>query len=141
MKSKLLLSLTAMGLLWSQAGPNTAVITNLSDAKWTREPGDAPGTEGVMLREDPKTGATDLLARYPSGHVFRPHWHNSNERIVLLEGRLSLKDGDKEQFLDAGGVAILPAKEVQRMSCVSKTRCTFYAHWDGKLDFHPAAVK
>ena len=32
--------------------------------------------------------------------------------------------------------AALPAKEVQRMACVSTTRCTFYIHWDGKLDNH-----
>jgi len=137
MKSKLLLSLAAMGLLWSQAGPNTAIIANLADVKWTRDPGDAPGSDGVMLREDPKTGATELLARYPPGHVFKPHWHNVNERIVLLEGRLSLHQGESERFLDAGGFAFLPAREVQRMSCVSKTRCVFYAYWDGKLDFNP----
>jgi hypothetical protein len=33
----------------------------------------------------------------------------------------------------------LPAREVQKLACVSKTRCTFYVYWDGKLDFHAAA--
>ena len=110
MKSKLLLAMLAgLGLLCSQSGPGAAIIANLADAKWTREPGDAPGSEGVMLREDPQTGATELLARYPAGHVFAPHWHSVNERIVLLEGRLSLKQGDTEKFLDPGGFAFLPA--------------------------------
>jgi len=40
----------------------------------------------------------------------------------------------------SGGFAFLPAREVQRLSCVSKTRCTFYAYWDGKLDFHAASA-
>ena len=76
--------------------------------------------------------------RYPAGHVFRPHWHSTNERVVLLEGRLSLRQGDgPETFLETGGYAFLPAKEVQHTKCVSTTRCTFYVHWDGKLDFHP----
>ena len=36
------------------------------------------------------------------------------------------------------GFAFLPAKEMQNMACVSKSRCTFYILWDGKLDFHRA---
>jgi hypothetical protein len=36
------------------------------------------------------------------------------------------------------GFAFLPAREVQRLSCVSGTRCTFYIQWDGKLDNHKA---
>jgi ChrR Cupin-like domain len=140
MKIKLLLStLAGMGLLCSQTGPAAAITANLAEAKWTHDAGDPPGSESVLLREDPKTGAMELLARYPAGHVFAPHWHSVNERIVLLEGRISLKQTDGERFLDVGGFAFLPAREVQKLACVSKTRCTFYVYWDGKLDFHAAA--
>lgn len=118
----------------AQSGGSTAVIANLETAKWGHDQGDPPGSESVTLREDAKTGAMELLVRYPAGHVFSPHWHSSNERMILLEGRMSV--GGK--LLDPGGYAFLPAKEVQRMSCVSKTRCTFYVYWDGKLDFNPA---
>jgi hypothetical protein len=55
--------------------------------------------------------------------VFRAHWHTANERIVRLEGRLAVRHGDTES-----------------MSCVSKTRCTFYVYWDSKLDFHAASA-
>jgi quercetin dioxygenase-like cupin family protein len=116
-----------------------AVITNLAEANWTHEAGDPPGSESVALREDRGTGALELLVRYPAGHVFAPHWHSANERIILLEGRLSLRQGDREKFLDRGGFAYLPAREVQRLSCVSKTPCTFYVYWDGKLDFNAAS--
>ena len=58
---------------------------------------------------------------------------------MLLEGRLSLKQGDgRETFLEPGGYAFLPAQEVQHTKCVSTTRCAFYVMWDGKLDFNPA---
>jgi hypothetical protein len=67
-----------------------AMVVNSAQAKWTREAGDPPGAESVVLHEDSQTGATDLFARYPAGHVFRPHWHTANERIVLIEGRLSI---------------------------------------------------
>ena len=116
-----------------------AVIANLAEVKWSHETSDPPGSESVPLREDTAIGALDLLVRYPPGHVFPPHWHGANERIILLEGRLSLRQGDTEKFLDPGGFAYLPAREVQRLSCVSKTRCTFYVYWDGKPGSHAAA--
>jgi quercetin dioxygenase-like cupin family protein len=77
--------------------------------------------------------------RYPAGHVFAPHWHRTNERIIVLEGRLSLRQGDAVKYLDPGGFAYLPANEVQVMACVSETRCAFYLSWDGKPDFHKAS--
>jgi quercetin dioxygenase-like cupin family protein len=135
MKFKPALAAVALtgGLALSQT-----IITNHSTAKWVHEAGDAPGSESVTLREDPQTGALELLVRYPAGHVFKPHWHSANERMILIEGRMSLRQGNgPETFLESGGYAFLPAKEVQRSACISKTRCTFYVYWDGKLDFHP----
>ena len=101
--------------------------------------GDQPqGSDSVVLREDARTGGLELVATYPGGHVFPPHSHASNERIVLLEGRLSLSSGDTEKFLDAGGYAFLPAGEIQRMKCVSTGRCVFYVAWDGNPKSLPA---
>jgi quercetin dioxygenase-like cupin family protein len=109
-------------------------LVNPGVAKWTPA---RDGTESVVIREDDQT--TEYLVRVPAGHVFRPHWHSVDERTVLLEGRLSLRQGDgPETLLDAGGYAFLPAKEAQHTKCVSTTRCAFYVRWDGKLDFHPA---
>jgi quercetin dioxygenase-like cupin family protein len=114
-----------------------SVVTNLADAKWTHDKGDPPGSESVLLREDPQTGGMELLVRFPAGHVIAPHWHSANERVILAEGSLSVRVGDgPETVLTPGGFAFLPAREVQRLSCVSKTRCTFYIQWDGKLDNH-----
>ena len=76
--------------------------------------------------------------RDPSGHVFAPHWHSANERIVLLEGRLTIQVGELKTELEPAGFALLPAKEVQKLACVSKTRWSFYVYWDGKLDSHCA---
>ena len=45
--------------------------------------------------------------------------------------------GDRaETPLEPGGFGYLPAKEVQRLTCSSETRCTLYIAWDGKLDNH-----
>src|ERR1044072_5120362 len=117
------------------AGSN-AVIVNLDSAQWWREKGAAPGSEGVMLRKDAATGGMDLLVRFPAGHVIEPHFHDANERIVVVEGQLRLREDSGAKEINAGGYAFLPAGEVQRLSCSSKTRCTFYLAWDGKPTSH-----
>lgn len=121
--------------LWGQT-PSSAVIVNPSSAKWTREPNDPPGTEGVLLHTDQATGGMELMVRFPGGHVIRPHWHNSNERLLVLEGRLGIGQGEQQTQVDQGGYVFLPAHEVQYLSCTSKTRCTFYLAWDGDPASH-----
>jgi quercetin dioxygenase-like cupin family protein len=115
-----------------------AAVVNPATAKWSHQERDPPGAESVVLHEDPQSGALELFARYPAGHIFPPHWHDSNERIVLIEGRLSLREDDGEKFLEPGGFALLAAGKVQRMACVSKSRCSFYVYWDGNPKSHSA---
>jgi quercetin dioxygenase-like cupin family protein len=117
-------------------GPSQVIVANPNEAKWESESHDSSGSQSATLREDPQTGGLEILVRYPAGFVFPPHWHSANERIILLEGRLSIHKETKDEFLDPGGYAFLPAKEVQKIACVSTTRCMFYIYWDGKLDFH-----
>src|SRR5262245_57844955 len=128
---QIVLALGALAIAAGQSGAS-AVLTNLDTAKWTHDPGDPPGSESVMLRSDSRTGGMELLVRYPAGHVIAPHSHESNERIMVLEGQMTVRQGTGETQLNAGGYAFLPAGEVQRLSCSSKTRCTFYLAWDGK---------
>jgi len=108
-----------------------ALLVNLSSAPWTHDKGDPPGSESVMLREDPQTHGMELWVRFPAGHVIAPHYHESNERVMVLEGRLTFHQDSGDSSLEVGGYAFLPAKEVQRLSCTSKSRCTFYLAWDG----------
>ena len=120
-----------------QSGSN-AILTNLDTAKWEHEKGDPPGSEAVMLRQDAQTHGMELLVRFPGGHVIAPHSHDSNERIIVLEGRLTLRQDTRETVLKTGGFAFLPAREVQHLSCSSETPCTFYLAWDGDPRSHPA---
>src|SRR5215467_16226252 len=128
--------LTGIAVAHPDEATGRIVIVNPAENNWQHDPGDPPGSQSIVLREDAKTSGIELLARYPAGHVFPPHWHSANERIVLLEGRLSITNGGTVEYLDRGGFAFLPAKELQRMACVSQTGCSFYVYWDGKLDFH-----
>ena len=114
------------------------VLTNLDSAKWSHDKGDPPGSESVMLHQDPATGGMELLVRFSAGHVIAPHSHQSNERILVLEGQLTLKQDTGATVLKTGAYAFLPAREVQRLSCSSATRCTFYLAWDGNPKSIPA---
>src|SRR5689334_1100559 len=134
MTIRLAAAVASCAFLFLQGATEKSVVANLATSKWTHDSGDPPGSESVLLREDAASGAMELLVRYPAGHVFAPHWHSSNERVILLEGRMSVNGAT----LEPGGYAFLPAREVQRMSCTSSTRCSFYVHWDAKLDFHRA---
>jgi len=136
MNLRIFLPVVTLGIALAQ--PPSAILTNLDTAKWTHEKGDPPGAESVLLNEDSKTGGMELLVRFPSGHVIKPHWHDSNERIIVLEGQLTLRQDGGATSLNPGGYAFLPAHEVQRLSCTSNTRCTFYLAWDGKPASHPA---
>lgn len=113
-----------------------AVVVNLDTANWTYEKGSSDGSEGMMVRSDETTGGMDLLVRLPAGHIVPPHFHDSNERIFVAEGELTLRQDTGDTLLKSGGFAFLPAHQVQRLSCSSKTRCTFYLSWDGKSDSH-----
>jgi quercetin dioxygenase-like cupin family protein len=140
MTSKLWICLCSLALgafLYGHAetsGGPSRVLANPGEVKWES----SKGSESATLREDSKSGAIELFARYPAGHIFPPHWHSANERIVLIEGRISIENNGTQRFIEPGGYAYLPAREVQSMTCASQIRCSFYVFWDAPLDFHPA---
>ena len=131
----LVASLALLGQTATTPGNPGRVLVNPGDAKW--ETG-AHGSESATLREEKLSGALEVFARYPAGHVFPPHWHSANERIVLIEGRIAIEDGAQKRYVEPGGYAYLPAHQIQKMTCASETRCSFYVFWDSTLDFHPA---
>src|SRR4029453_346580 len=78
--------------------------------------------DSVLLREDPKTGAMDLLVRYPAGKKLNAHWHSVTERLVVVEGKITVNVGGAEKTITPGGVVIVPPKEAHQLSCVSDTK-------------------
>jgi quercetin dioxygenase-like cupin family protein len=123
---KLAISLALATLAFAQT--TAIVVPDLATAKWEKD-------DSVLLHEDPKTGGMDLLVRYPAGKKLNAHWHSVTERMVLLEGKMSVKLGDAAATeVVPGGVMIAPPKQAHQLTCTSTTRCTFYVAWDGKLD-------
>jgi quercetin dioxygenase-like cupin family protein len=134
---KLLTAAAALAIAAAQPVSN-AVATNPGSAKWSHDKGDPPGMESVFLREDARTGGIELLVRFPAGHAIAPHWHDSNERLIVLEGRMTLREESGETTLEPGGYAFLQAKGVQRLACAPGARCTVYLAWDGSPKSHAA---
>jgi quercetin dioxygenase-like cupin family protein len=130
---KTLLILGSLAMVFGQSA-SKAVAVNLDTAKWSQD----KDTESVPLRNDSMTGGTEMLVRFPGGHTIAPHWHESNERVLVLEGQLTLQQDQGATILNTGGYAYLPAHEAQKLSCSSITRCTFYLGWDGKPQSHAA---
>jgi len=128
--------LMLLGSLTTAAAQETSksTVINLDSSQWKHD----KESDSILLHADPKTGAMELLVRFPAGHVIAPHFHESNERLIVAEGQVTLKQDSGDTPIDAGGYAFLPAKVVQRLSCTSKTRCTFYLIWDGNPQSHPA---
>ena len=125
--------------LWGQT-PSKAVIVNPGEAKWTREKNAPADTESIMIRQDAATGGMEIMVRFPAGHVFKPHWHESNERVMVTEGQLAVKLGDRESHVEVGGYAFLPPREMQYLTCTQKSRCTMYLAWDGNPATHSEAL-
>jgi quercetin dioxygenase-like cupin family protein len=137
MSLRLTLLFQAAGFIAAGQTASNTIVVNLDTAHWTHEQGSPSGSEAAMVRADPVSGGMDLLVRFPPGHVIAPHFHDSNERIFVAEGQLTLRKDSGDVILKTGGFAFLPAGEVQRLSCSSTTRCSFYLSWDGKPDSHP----
>jgi quercetin dioxygenase-like cupin family protein len=133
-----LFSAAALLSIAAAQAPSNAVVTNLNTAKWSHDKGDPPGMESVLLRDDPRTGGIELLVRFPAGHAIAPHWHDSNERLIVLEGRMTVRQESGEMSLDPGAFAFLPARDVQRLACAPNARCTVYLAWDGSPKSHAA---
>jgi anti-sigma factor ChrR (cupin superfamily) len=119
----------------AQTGGGSLVMVDPGTAHWEHQQTDPPGAESVILHEDAASGGTEMLVRYPAGHQFAPHWHSANERMVVIEGVMRVEVDGVENNLGPGSYASLPARRLQKETCVSETRCGFYVFWDGKLDF------
>ena len=88
--------IAAVGLagvwLWGQTA-SKAVVVNPTEDKWEHEKngsGEHHAAAGCEDRRDGDHGAVSGRA------TCSPHWHESNERILVSDGELAVKQGDRE---------------------------------------------
>src|SRR5436305_12981605 len=112
-------SLIALTLA-AQTGSAPPIMVAPDSADWQHERFAPPGAESVLLRDDPATGGTEMLVRYPAGHKFEPHWHSANERMVVIEGTMQVEVDGVRKELGPGSYAWLPARKEQKETCISE---------------------
>jgi len=119
----------------SPDSPSTMLSITSTEWRWEPIPNMKPGAERVVLRQDPITGATELLARYPEGYIVPWHWHTANERLVVLEGKFRIEQKNHQIELERGGFVYQPGRNIHQVSCGSD-ECMYYALWDGPWDIN-----
>src|SRR5918998_1746914 len=89
----------------AHAGAHAAhVIVTPDKVKWGPAPPSLPpGAQLAVLEGDPsKAGAPFAIrAKLPDGYRVPPHWHPTNERIIVLQGTFGMGLG--ERFDPAAG--------------------------------------
>jgi quercetin dioxygenase-like cupin family protein len=63
-----------------------------------------------ILREDPRTHATQLLIRVPKQLHVPMHWHSANETHTVIRGNWAFEHDGKRDELGPGGFNYIPAK-------------------------------
>jgi quercetin dioxygenase-like cupin family protein len=123
----LLMVLSSLSFTYSLAGTPISVtqhdqahpshiMVNLDQTKWgPAPPALPPGAQMAVLDGDPsKAGAKfTIRAKFPDGYKVPPHWHQTDENVVVLKGVLMMGVGEKfdeaaAQELKEGGFAKMP---------------------------------
>ena len=71
------------------------VILTPGDLKWGPAPGLPAGAQIAVLDGDPgKPGFFSLRLKFPDGYKVPPHWHPTDENIVVVQGTFRAGMGD-----------------------------------------------
>ena len=101
----------------SGAKSRTHVTISPDELKWgPPPPALPPGSEIAVLHGDPSKAGSDFVirAKFPDGYTVPPHWHQTDENVLVLQGTIMLGMGDKLDLtnareLPAGSFALMPA--------------------------------
>ena len=94
--------------------PTAHVALAPPDLKWGPAPPVLPaGAQVAVIDGDPfKPGFFTIRLKMPDGYRIAPHWHPTDENVVVIQGALRLGMGDKfdptARELPVGGFAKLP---------------------------------
>jgi hypothetical protein len=76
-------------------GAVTHVMVKPADIKWGPAPSLPAGAQLAVLDGNPaKDGPFSVRAKFPDGYMIPPHWHPTDENVVVLQGAISLGMGE-----------------------------------------------
>ncbi len=119
--------------------PVTASVT--SALEWGPCPPIFPaGCQIAVLHGDPAKPNADVFLRVPGGYTIPPHSHTSPERMVLVEGKLTVRyQGASPEDLTPGEYAYGPAGLPHVATCDAAGPCTLFIAFEGPVDANPFA--
>jgi quercetin dioxygenase-like cupin family protein len=138
----LAVSLVVARSSFAQTGSGQAphVMVNAAELKWgPGPPALPPGGQIAVIDGDPsKAGAPFVMAaKIPDGYKVPPHWHPTDEHIIVVSGALMLGMGDKwdqanMKAVTPGGFAKMPAN--MRHSALAKGETIFHVYGIGPFE-------
>ena len=121
----------------------TQAIFTTSDAiPWKPVDPKHPGLMMFVVWGNPNTGASELLQKFPAGMDSGWHWHTAAYQGVVVQGNFTHTfEGAAPETGGPGSVWTQPAGQVHDDKCEEGGDCIVVVHFEGKLDFIPAAIK
>ncbi len=118
----------------AQSSPITRSVT--SALQWGPCPAIFPtGCQIAVLNGDPSKPNADVFLRVPGGYTIPAHSHTSAERMVLVEGQLTVTyKGAAAAALMPGVYAYGPAKLPHAAKCAGIKPCTLFIAFEGPVD-------
>ena len=118
----------------AQSSPITRSVTSV--LKWGLCPAIFPtGCQIAVLNGDPSKPNADVFLRVPGGYTIPAHSHSSAERMVLVQGRLTVTYKGAAAAISPPGVhAYGPASLLHETKCAGSKPCTLFIAFDGPMD-------
>ena len=123
--------------LSAQAAPITRSVS--SALQWGPCPAIFPkGCQIAVLNGDPSKPNADVFLRVPGGYTIPAHSHTSAERMILVEGKLTIRyKGAAATVLTPGQYAYGPASLPHEGRCAGAKSCTLFIAFEGPVDANP----
>ena len=135
------LSVVAQVVAASHVSAQPAPITrSVSSAlQWGPCPAIFPtGCQIAVLQGDPSKPNADVFLRVPGGYTIPAHSHTSAERMILVEGQLTVQyKGAAAAVLTPGQYAYGPASLPHEARCAGSKPCTLFIAFEGPVDAKP----
>ena len=142
---KLLAGALVLSVSMSAGGIDTpsgeALVISVDDQslEWGPCPEFIPkGCEIAVLQGDPAKENADIFFRVPGDFHIPYHWHNSQERMVLVSGELEVEyDNHEKVIIKEGDFAYGPAKLPHKAYCREGDPCVLYIGFVSPVDAMP----
>ncbi len=113
-----------------------SVLKTAKNLDWGKCPSFMPdGCNVAVLHGDPTKKNADAFFKFEPGYEIPNHWHNSAERMILIQGELQVTySGETTQIMKAGSYAYGPAKKDHTGKCISKEPCILFVAFEDPVD-------